>query len=119
MLLCPPELEPSVRTGVGDVFSALVLAHFDSTTTSHPVSFLASTAERAIASLSGIIRNTRAHAYSTLPRGGDDGAKLQLVPASDESAENRVARARHMELRLVQSQADILNPVLRYPARPL
>lgn len=105
----------SFSTGVGDVFSALVLAHFNSSAQDHPISFLAKTAETAIASVGGIIRATREHAYATLPA----DAHLELVELPNESAEDRVRRSRHMELRLVQSQDAILRPTIEYHAQAL
>ncbi|GAA5961483.1 hypothetical protein JCM3765_003599 [Sporobolomyces pararoseus] len=104
--------------GVGDTFSSLVLGRFppsslDSTSSdpevsaysSHPISPLAHTVELAIASLQGVLAKTRAHALH-LAKGRTDW----IVPHEGESAEERVRRLRTVELRLVQSQKELLDP---------
>ncbi|GAA5949027.1 hypothetical protein JCM10213_003194 [Rhodosporidiobolus nylandii] len=109
-----PELAEHYE-GVGDVFSSLVLGRFpdasDPAYAAHPVSPLAHTAELAIGSLQGILARTRAHAVS-LTRGRPD----LIVPREGESAEERVRRLRTVELRLVQSQKEILEPDVLYRA---
>lgn len=98
--------------GVGDTFSSLVLGRFPpaldepaSEYSSHPISPLAHTVELAIASLQGVLAKTRAHALH-LAKGRTDW----IVPHEGESAEERVRRLRTVELRLVQSQQELLNP---------
>lgn len=109
-----PELAEHYE-GVGDVFSSLVLGRFPDTVNpifaSHPVSPLACTVELAIGSLQGILGKTRQHAV-TLARGRPD----LIVPREGESAEDRVRRLRMVELRLVQSQKEILDPEIVYRA---
>ncbi|GAA5883800.1 hypothetical protein JCM16303_002379 [Sporobolomyces ruberrimus] len=116
-----PELAEHYE-GVGDTFSSLVLGRFppsasSSTTSSpqqsesdlayssHPISPLAHTVELAIASLQGVLAKTRAHALQ-LSKGRTDW----IVPHEGESAEERVRRLRTVELRLVQSQKELLDP---------
>jgi pyridoxine kinase len=106
-------------TGVGDVFSALVLARFPPhpslmappSVPVHPISPLARTAELAIASLQGILANTRAHALVLA-----QGNASVLVMKEGETPEERVRRSRMVELRLVQSQKEILDPVVAHHA---
>lgn len=117
-----PELAEHYE-GVGDVFSSLVLARFPaaralkeeisspSPLAPHPISPLARTAELALASLQGIIANTRKHAL-VLAGGRAD----LLVGKEGEGVEERVRRLRMVELRLVQSHAEIINPVVIYHA---
>ncbi|BGO93571.1 Putative pyridoxal kinase [Rhodotorula toruloides] len=109
-----PELAEHYE-GVGDVFSALVAGRFPSASdpafSDHPISPLARTVELAIASLQGILAKTRQHALS-LAKGRAD----LIVPREGESAEERVRRLRTVELRLVQSQHEILNPDVKYRA---
>lgn len=109
-----PELAEHYE-GVGDVFSSLVLARFPSLDPSlvlrHPVSPLAGTAELAIASLQGIIAHTRSHALMLA-----GGRADYLVGKEGEGVEERVRRLRMVELRLVHSQKEILDPVVSYRA---
>ncbi|GAA5899804.1 hypothetical protein JCM6882_005439 [Rhodosporidiobolus microsporus] len=111
-----PELAEHYE-GVGDVFSSLVLGRFPSASepafAAHPVSPLARTVELAIASLQGILAKTRQHAVQ-LARGRAD----VIVPREGESAEERVRRLRTVELRLVQSQKEILDPEVVFRAVP-
>lgn len=109
-----PELAEHYE-GVGDVFSSLILARFPSLlpdhTHVHPISPLARTTELAIASLQGVIAHTRKNAL--LQAGGD--ASL-LVGREGEGAEERVKRLRMVELRLIHSQKEILDPTITFPA---
>jgi pyridoxine kinase len=110
-----PELAEHYE-GVGDAFSSLVLARFPSlhplpSDPIHPVSPLAGTAELAIASLQGIIAHTRVHALKLA-----GGRPELLVGKPGEGAEERVRRLRMVELRLIQSQKEILDPVVTYHA---
>ncbi|KAM0790786.1 hypothetical protein ACM66B_004634 [Microbotryomycetes sp. NB124-2] len=105
-----PELAEHYE-GVGDVFSALVLGRFPDASPSHPVSPLAHVAELAIASLQGILARTRAHAIALAKHYPD-----AIVPHEGESAEERVKRLRMVELKLVQSQKEILEPAVVYQA---
>ncbi|KAK4704880.1 pyridoxine kinase, partial [Phenoliferia sp. Uapishka_3] len=108
-----PELNEHYE-GVGDVFSSLVLARFPGTTPSladHTISPLAQTAELAIGSLQGILEHTREHALMLAK-----GRPEVIVMKEGEGAEERVRRLRMVELRMVQSQREILDPVLKYRA---
>jgi pyridoxine kinase len=93
-----PELAEHYE-GVGDVFSSLILGRFPDT------------AELAIASLQGILIKTRANALALAKHYPD-----AIVPREGESAEERVKRLRMVELKLVQSQQEILNPRVQYHA---
>jgi len=99
--------------GVGDTFSALTLANLDLSITSHPISPLASTAEHVLGSLSAIIRKTQSSAQAIAP------PRLSLIPSADELPEDRIARLRCMELRLIHCQAEILSPSVLYHAQKL
>ena len=110
-----PELNEHYE-GVGDVFSSLVLARFPPLVAAaldepHHISPLARTAEFAIGSIQGILAHTREHAL-LLAKGRSD----VIVAKDGEGAEERVRRLRRVELRLVQSQKEILDPVLHYRA---
>jgi len=101
--------------GVGDVFSSLVTAHFDSPEGSaDSVSPLAHTAELAIGSLQGILLRTRENAL----RVANNEASI-VVPRSGETGEERVRRLRTVELRLIQSAPDILHPNIRHRAHAI
>lgn len=98
--------------GVGDVFSALVLAHFDlEADLGGAPSPLARAAELAIASLQSIITRTRNHAL-----GSFTGDAAVLRGQEGEPSEKRVDRLRRLELRLVQSRDDLLSPIVRHRA---
>lgn len=109
-----PELAEHYE-GVGDVFSSLVAGRFpcysDPAFAAHPVSPLAHTVELAIASLQGILARTRAHALALA-----NNRPEMIVPREGESADERVRRLRTVELRLVQSHQEILNPTVQYRA---
>lgn len=104
-----PELAEHYE-GVGDVFSSLVLGRFDANHV-HDVSPLARTAELAIATLQAILARTREHALKLAKARND-----LIIPQEGEDVESRVRRLRMVELRLVQSQQDILNPTVHYKA---
>ncbi|KAG6902347.1 hypothetical protein C0995_001144 [Termitomyces sp. Mi166 len=104
-------LIPGYFSGVGDLFSALLLAHFPHPTTSNtdfsPKSTsmrpIAHAAAHALATTHHILRLTHAHAI-TLP-------EHERLPTDDEadSAEplRKTRRMRGRELRLIQGQAAI------------
>jgi len=104
--------------GVGDVFSSLMLARFPSATAPadaperlHAISPLAYTAELAIGSLQGVLAHTRRYALQLAK-----GSPASIVPREGETAEERVRRLRMVELRLVQSQKELLEPDINYIA---
>lgn len=109
-----PELAEHYE-GVGDVFSSLVAGRFpchsDPAFSAHPVSPLAHTVELAIGSLQGILARTRQHALALA-----NNRPEAIVPREGETADERVRRLRTVELRLIQSQQEILNPEIRYRA---
>lgn len=91
--------------GVGDLFSALVCARLTADARLRDV------AELAIASLQGVIASTRQHALKV--------AEGSLEPSATETAEQRVARLRSVELRLIQSVDAIRAPPVLYRAQSL
>jgi len=102
---------PEHYEGVGDVFSSLVLANFNRPP--QAACPLSQTAERAIASLQGILHRTRDHALASV---GD----MDLSGTNpDETAEERIRRLIGVELRLVQSWKEIKEPNVIHKARPL
>lgn len=112
-----PELAEYYQ-GVGDVFSSLILARFPplipDLISPHSISPLAKDAELAIASLQGVLKHTRDYAI-----GLAKGRAELLIAKEGEDVEQRVRRLRMVELRLVQSQQDILNPEVKFPAYKL
>lgn len=108
--------------GVGDLFSALVLARFPSPSSPSPLDAptpLAATAQLAIASLQGVLSVTRSRALSLLQSTGQTAASL--VPRPDESSEAKIARLRAIELRLADpaSRDALERPTVRWRARRL
>ena len=87
------------------------LGRFPDASPTHPVSPLAHVAELAIASLQGVLARTRAHAIALAKHYPD-----AIVPRDGESAEERVKRLRMVELKLVQSQQELLEPRVVYQA---
>jgi len=102
---------PEHYEGVGDVFSSLVLANF--ARLPHVPCPLSETAERAIASLQGILNRTRDHALQMVGDMDLSGMKV------DETAEERIRRLIGVELRLVQSWREIKEPNVIHKAQPL
>lgn len=98
------------------MFSSLTCAYLNPAEYSPSLSALAYTAERAIASLSGVILNTREHAYKSAAK---NGADVSLVPSVEETADHRLHRLSYVELRLIQSAQAILNPTIVHKAQPL
>lgn len=105
---------PEHYEGVGDVFSALILAHFAEPTPSQEACPLSRTAEIAIATLAGILTKTRSHA---LQLARDEVDITGANPA--ETPEERIKRMALVELRLVQSYKEITEPAIVYKAVPL
>ncbi|EIN06237.1 Ribokinase-like protein [Punctularia strigosozonata HHB-11173 SS5] len=108
---CVP-LIPGYFSGVGDLFSALVLAHFTSPTS-------ASTASPATTPLSRAVALALAKTHAVLSRTQDHFLSLpedERIMTDDEKDQadpnRRVTRMRGRELRLVQSQ-DIIRGDLR------
>ena len=108
--------------------SGQVLAHFQASYTASTsaskstISPLARTAELAIATVHGIIQKTRKHALNLAFRKyGPDGSEefLHKWSTSSETDDEKLARNSLMELRLVQSQEEILRPKIQYFAQVL
>jgi pyridoxine kinase len=100
-----PRLSPHFE-GVGDVFSALVLANFDIDGDSDA---LGNAALRAIRSLRAILLRTEQHALELV---NGDKSKLAdpAIDGREETPEERTCRLASVELRLVQSWEDIRSP---------
>jgi pyridoxine kinase len=100
--------------GVGDLFSALLLGRYQVTAPpAHPSSAsvvetpLSIAAEKAIASVQGVLRNT-AKAISVAPP----------IPESiTDASQYKVEEMRRRELRLIQSRQEIENPRMDYRAQ--
>lgn len=105
---------PEHYEGVGDVFSALILAHFARPNHSKEACPLSHTAEIAIATLAGILAKTRAHALKLAESDFDITGEN---PA--ETPEERIKRLALVELRLVQSYSEITEPKITHKAMPL
>lgn len=105
---------PEHYEGVGDVFSSLILAHFARPSNTQEPCPLSHTAERAIATLAGILAKTRKHA---LELAKDEVDITGSNPA--ETPEERIKRLALVELRLVQSYKEITEPVIIHRAVPL
>jgi pyridoxine kinase len=100
-----PRLSPHFE-GVGDVFSALVLANFD---TEGGDDALSNAVLRAIRTLRAILLRTERFALELV---NGDRAKLAdpAVDGRNETQEERTRRLACVELRLVQSWEDIRSP---------
>lgn len=109
-----PELAEHYE-GVGDVFSSLITARYPPLVPvfppRHAISPLALTTELAIASLQGVIAHTRENALRLA-----GGNPALLIARDGEGAEERVKRLRMVELRLINSQQELLNPTIVYRA---
>ncbi|EJU03862.1 bud site selection protein 16 [Dacryopinax primogenitus] len=96
-------------SGVGDLFSALVLAHFPGRSDPPPPAPdtpLSRATARAVASVQGIIVSTH-HYVQTLPEEERPETDQEL---DGQDGERRVRRMRARELRLIQGREYILNP---------
>lgn len=110
-------------SGVGDLFSALVLAHFKATPQlpldkklalngKSSASPLSQAASRALHTTHAVLRRTQQHAHSLASKSPGDLSPADNVYTDDElDAQDplrRVRRMRKRELRIVQSRDDIL-----------
>ncbi|KAG9099109.1 putative pyridoxal kinase [Ceratobasidium sp. 392] len=97
-------------SGVGDLFSALVLAHFESATSSsssqsNSTTPLSRAASRALHTTHTILRRTQQHALEI----AENEASAYTDDELDEQQPlRRVRRMRTRELRIIQSRDDIL-----------
>lgn len=105
---------PGYFSGVGDLFSALVLAHFDPSqdestaakiAPSSQVTPLSRAASVALSKTFAILRRT--HKLCTLPGDGEEERLATDEERDKQDPERRVQRMRRRELRLIESQ-DIL-----------
>lgn len=108
-------------SGVGDLFSALVLAHYDASpslptngaTPELPTSALSRAASRALHTTQAVIRRTQDHLLSLASASSQDSASASADAYTDDELDareplRRVRRMRTRELRLIQSRDDIL-----------
>ncbi|KAG8760575.1 putative pyridoxal kinase [Ceratobasidium sp. 423] len=108
-------------SGVGDLFSALVLAHFHqsqysntngslhTTTSSTPP--LAQAASRALHTTHAVLRRTQKHALALAAQSSDDPSSSNAYTDDELDAKEplrRVRRMRTRELRIIQSRDDIM-----------
>lgn len=108
-------------SGVGDLFSALVLAHFDETpsavptngTATHSTTSLSRAASRALHTTHGVLRRTQEHSLSLAAASSQDPSSSSADAFTDDELDareplRRVRRMRTRELRIIQSRDDIL-----------
>lgn len=94
--------------GVGDLFSALLLGRYNQNERGSIVDTpLACAAEKAIAGVQGVLRNTAAAIDATPP----------VADEIKDEAQTRVEVMRRRELRLIQSRQAIENPDIQHRAR--
>jgi len=119
---CAVPLFRGYFSGVGDLFSALVLAHFDPTQVySSPATALSTATTFALTKTHSILSSTQAYAL-TLPS-EDRTSTDDELDAHDQS--RKIRRMKGRELRLVQGQEmlrhtseDKLNPIRRMESWP-
>ena len=99
---------PGYFSGVGDLFSALVLAHFRASQGAAPESHLAHAASQALAKTHAILQLTDQHA-ATLPEEERQPTDEEL---DKKEPERRVRRMKGRELRLIQGQDVIRSSVI-------
>ncbi|EIM21808.1 Ribokinase-like protein [Wallemia mellicola CBS 633.66] len=101
-------------SGVGDIFSALLLAYFESARSSTEnlsgIDMLTQATEKTVASIQGVLSNTREYASKILP------ADIDVDIDNDKENRKRIIRQRARELRLVQSQDEIKHPNIKHKA---
>ncbi|CAE6451753.1 unnamed protein product [Rhizoctonia solani] len=108
-------------SGVGDIFSALVLAHFHQAqfsntngsllTTSKSVSPLSRAASRALHTTHAVLRRTQKHALALAAQSSEDPSSSNAYTDDELDAQEplrRVRRMRTRELRIIQSRDDII-----------
>jgi pyridoxine kinase len=102
---CVP-LIPGYFSGVGDLFSALVLGHYKPGTTDNAAGALAYATSAALSTTHAVLARTQKY-YLSLP----DNERNETDPELDGAdPERRVIRQRGRELRLIQSQDLIRAP---------
>ncbi|KAF8595137.1 Ribokinase-like protein [Ceratobasidium sp. AG-I] len=109
-------------SGVGDLFSALVLAHFDEAPSAAPTNAAKSTystsplsraASRALHTTHAVLRRTQEHSLSLTAASSQDPSPSSADAYTDDELDareplRRVRRMRTRELRIIQSRDDIL-----------
>ncbi|CAE6533328.1 unnamed protein product [Rhizoctonia solani] len=115
---------PRIRgyfSGVGDLFSAMVLAHFHQAQTSNtndlpptqakPTPPLAQAASRALYTTHAVLRRTQKHALTLAAQSTEDPSSSNAFTDDELDAREplrRVRRMRTRELRIVQSRDEII-----------
>lgn len=101
-------------SGVGDIFSALLLANYESKSRvmqgEDDIEVLTQATEKAVASIQAVLSNTREYAASILPKDIDDNIE------NDADNRRRIRRQKARELRLIQSQDELKSPVIHHKA---
>ena len=111
-------------SGVGDLFSALLLANYelvrnsvkvttDNSDDFNSIKILSEATERTVNSIQGVLENTRKYASSVLPQDIDVDAE------GEEGVLKRVIRQKERELRIIQSQDLIKVPIIEYKSKQL
>ncbi|GAB1518596.1 Putative pyridoxal kinase [Rhizoctonia solani] len=107
-------------SGVGDLFSALVMAHFHQaqhsntsslSLTAGSMSSLSSAASRALHTTHAVLRRTQQHALTLAAQSSDDPSSSNAYTDDELDSKEplrRVRRMRTRELRIIQSRDDIL-----------
>ncbi|CAE6370824.1 unnamed protein product [Rhizoctonia solani] len=107
-------------SGVGDLFSALVMAHFHRSQNSNAnglpptngsIPPLPTAASRALHTTHAILRRTQKHALALAERSSDDPSSSNAYTDDELDSQEplrRVRRMRTRELRIIQSRDDIL-----------
>jgi pyridoxine kinase len=107
-------------SGVGDLFSALIMAHFHQSqqpntnglsSTIDPISPLATAASRALHTTHAVLRRTQKHSLTLAGQSSDDPSSSNVYTDDELDSQEplrRVRRMRTRELRIVQSRNDIL-----------
>ena len=109
---------PGYFSGVGDLFSSLVLAHFDFDASPENTDIqstpLSRAASFALSKTFAVLRRT--HDLCTLPGDGEEESLATDEERDKRDPERRVTRMRRRELRLIESQ-DILRASPKSAAR--
>lgn len=111
-------------SGVGDIFSALILAHFKLALDSSSPSPLSAAASRALHTTHSILYRTHKHALAVASKLSDSPSSTPNTYTDDEldaqEPLRRVKRMRMRELRIIQSRDDILAPAEgKYPVEEM
>ncbi|TIA92518.1 hypothetical protein E3P99_00585 [Wallemia hederae] len=103
-------------SGVGDIFSALLVANYEAATVDmkncSEIDILTHATEKTVASIQAVLSNTRQYAAKILP------ADIDVDIDKDTDNKRRIERQRARELRLIQSQDELKHPVITHRATP-